>query len=244
MAKFDRRRALNGTYDEAIMANLRVACALAPGEEAYLHGEIALGNNAAQARLAEAFQRLVWDLALKVYYKLPRGRLAIEDLYQAGNLGLLEAIRTFDSKAKIYLVTWVIRLVKQAIRKEARNMAHTIRVPRDNYRAKPHKVYRLDMDNNDNEESRALLLGSIVAKDTEHSDTERVARVYEALEKLTVAYRRALNLRYGLNGRRQHSLLEASVKLKKSRLKMRRLETNALQAFATAYHSGDKVVHG
>jgi RNA polymerase primary sigma factor len=97
---------------------------LSPEEECELASRIARGDQIARRHLIEANLRLVVSVARR-YTGLG---LDLEDLIQAGNLGLLRAAASFDplrGRFSTHATWWI----KQAIRRSLDNEARTIRLP-------------------------------------------------------------------------------------------------------------------
>jgi RNA polymerase primary sigma factor len=97
---------------------------LSPEEECELASRIARGDQIARRHLIEANLRLVVSVARR-YTGLG---LDLEDLIQAGNLGLLRAAASFDplrGRFSTHATWWI----KQAIRRSLDTDARTIRLP-------------------------------------------------------------------------------------------------------------------
>jgi len=61
--------------------------------------------------------------------KLKNRFLAMEDLVQEGNLGLLLAVERFDERRKLKFSTFAVPIIKAAMRRENDNQGRTIRLP-------------------------------------------------------------------------------------------------------------------
>lgn len=68
--------------------------------------------------ISAANQRLVMKIALRYYHAGMAGDLDIMDLVQAGNIGILEAIRRFDASRNVkfctYAAWWIRALIRRA----------------------------------------------------------------------------------------------------------------------------------
>lgn len=93
-------------------------------ERERLHHEVEDGDNA-RIRLIEGNLRLVVSVARRY---VNRG-LPIEDLIQAGNLGLLRAVEKFDYRLGFRFSTYATWWVRQAVTRTVADHSRTIRVP-------------------------------------------------------------------------------------------------------------------
>ena len=89
--------------------------------------ELRAGDGTARSRLVELHLPLVWALARRY-----RGRgEPLEDLEQAGVVGLLAAIERFDPARGHDLRAYAVPTVDGEIRRHLRDRASVVRVPRD-----------------------------------------------------------------------------------------------------------------
>lgn len=98
---------------------------LSAEEERELAVAIAGGDHGARDRMIRANLRLVVAIA-----KMYTGRgLALSDLIEEGNVGLLKAVERFDPAAECRFSTYGAWWIKQSIRRALVNTSRTVRVP-------------------------------------------------------------------------------------------------------------------
>jgi RNA polymerase primary sigma factor len=98
---------------------------LTPVEEQDLGKRIAAGDKEALHRLVEANLRLVVAVAKRYRHV----GIALHDLVQEGNIGLLRAAQTFDYRTGNRFSTYAVWWIRQAVSRAFANQAYAIRVP-------------------------------------------------------------------------------------------------------------------
>lgn len=94
-------------------------------EEIELSKRIAAGDEAAQHHMVQTNLRLVVKIARRY---LGRG-LALSDLIEEGNLGLMRAVEKFDAAHGCRFSTYATWWIRQSVERAIMNQARTIRVP-------------------------------------------------------------------------------------------------------------------
>jgi RNA polymerase primary sigma factor len=98
---------------------------LSAKEEKDLARAIEAGNSEARDRMVRANLRLVVNIARSYTGK----GLALQDLIEEGNLGLLRAVEGFDPDMNTRFSTYASYWIKQSIKRALVNTAKTIRIP-------------------------------------------------------------------------------------------------------------------
>lgn len=94
-------------------------------DEIELTKKIKEGNEAAVKKLVEANLRFVISVAKQYQNK----GLALVDLIQEGNIGLIEAARKFDETRGFRFISYAVWWIRQAIIKALSDQCRTIRIP-------------------------------------------------------------------------------------------------------------------
>src|SRR5207249_3990777 len=126
MARIRRhRRDLVQSPLETYLREINETALLTAEEEKMLAHRIAAGDKAARDRMVRANLRLVVIIARGYVGK----GLALQDLIEEGNLGLLRAVEGFDPAMNTRFSTYASYWIKQSIKRALVNTAKTIRIP-------------------------------------------------------------------------------------------------------------------
>ncbi len=176
----------------------------------------------ARKRLIEHNLRLVVYIAKR----FENTGIGIEDLVSIGTVGLIKAINTFNPEKNIKLATYASRCIENEILMYIRKHS--------NERAEISIDEPLNTDWDGNE----LLLSDILCSDEDRisfeiEQLEERARVREAVFCLEAREREIIELRYGLNGKRELTQKEVADKLGISQSYISRLEKKIIARLKT-----------
>ena len=87
------------------------------------------GDARATAAILKKNERFVYQLASKLYKKFAQNCLTIEDLFQEGNLGMLEAIERFNVGMDYKFLTYSWHWIRQRITRAAIDQGYLVRLP-------------------------------------------------------------------------------------------------------------------
>lgn len=110
---------------ETYLREINETALLSAADERELAERIALGDPQARDRMVRANLRLVVNIARGYVGK----GLALQDLIEEGNLGLLRAVEGFDPNVGTRFSTYASYWIKQSIKRALINSAKTIRIP-------------------------------------------------------------------------------------------------------------------
>jgi len=110
---------------ETYLREINETALLTADEEKTLAVAIGGGDNEARDRMVRANLRLVVNIARAYTGK----GLALQDLIEEGNLGLLRAVEGFDPTMNTRFSTYASYWIKQSIKRALVNTAKTIRIP-------------------------------------------------------------------------------------------------------------------
>jgi len=110
---------------ETYLREINETALLSAADERELAERIAVGDAQARDRMVRANLRLVVNIARGYVGK----GLALQDLIEEGNLGLLRAVEGFDPTVGTRFSTYASYWIKQSIKRSLINSAKTIRIP-------------------------------------------------------------------------------------------------------------------
>ncbi|MFI3329532.1 MAG: RNA polymerase sigma factor RpoD [bacterium] len=116
---------INGNYALDQLKTIEEEGATLPQEDIDQLNALVLKMNQSKEKLIQANLKLVVSIAKKY---IGRG-LALLDLIQEGNMGLMKAVEKFDSKKGFKFSTYSTWWIRQAITRAVADQARTIRIP-------------------------------------------------------------------------------------------------------------------
>jgi RNA polymerase primary sigma factor len=109
----------------AYFSQIKRASLLSFEEELALSRRIQSGDEAARKRLIESNLRLV----VKIAKEFSNSGIALIDLIQEGNIGLIKAASRYDHTRNVRFCTYAAWWIKQSIRRAISNKGRAIRIP-------------------------------------------------------------------------------------------------------------------
>ena len=175
------------------------------------------GDRAAAHRLIEHNLRLVVFIARR----FESSSVGLEDLISIGTIGLIKAVDTFNREKNIKLATYASRCIENEILMYLRKLSsQRTEVSFD-------EPLNTDWDGNE------LLLSDVLGTEEDEvsrpmeEDADRAA-LLEAVERLGERDRDIIRLRFGLQGRREHTQKEVADRIGISQSYISRLEKRIL----------------
>lgn len=214
---------------------LRWKLRLFPGELYYLNGPKVLPPPLTKAEEEELLKRIeagdesarepliVHNLRLVVYIakKFENSGVNIEDLISIGTIGLIKSVNTFCPQKNIKLATYSSRCIENEILMFLRKVGQQ------------HSDVSLDEPLNIDWDGNELLLSDVLGSDgleindnVEEEDEKRI--LHQCLETLTGREKLIMNLRFGMDGEKEHTQKEVADLLGISQSYISRLEKRIL----------------
>ena len=191
---------------------------LTKDEEKVIMDQIRSGDEKAREPL------IVHNLRLVVYIakKFENSNVNIEDLISIGTIGLIKAVNTFSPDRNIKLATYASRCIENEILMFLRKSGQT------KYEISIEEPLSTDWDGNE------LLLCDVLGSDCDSvcSDIEQeveIAQLLEAVSKLNTREAMIMELRFGLNGNKEHTQKEVADLLGISQSYISRLEKRIIR---------------
>ncbi len=176
------------------------------------------GEEQAKTKLVEHNLRLVVYIARR----FENTGIPLEDLISIGTIGLMKAISTYRLDRKIKLATYASRCIENEI------LMHIRKTAKEKTEVSLDEPINLDGDGNE------LLLGDILG--TEEDMVSRPLEEYvdlcvlrQSLGQLPQRERELINMRFGLEGRRELTQKEAAQEMGISQSYISRLEKRIMQ---------------
>lgn len=182
-------------------------------EEAVIMQQIRSGDEKAREPL------IVHNLRLVVYIakKFENSNVNMEDLISIGTIGLIKAVNTFSPDRNIKLATYASRCIENEI------LMFLRKATQNKYEISIEEPLSTDWDGNE------LLLSDILGSqsDTVSADIEQeveINQLLEAVNRLNTREAMIMELRFGLNGNKEHTQKEVADLLGISQSYISRLE--------------------
>ena len=186
---------------------------LTKSEEAIILQQIKDGDEKAREPL------IVHNLRLVVYIakKFENSNVNIEDLISIGTIGLIKAVNTFSPERNIKLATYASRCIENEI------LMFLRKTTQNRYEISIEEPLSTDWDGNE------LLLSDILGSDSDtvSADIEQeveITQLMEAVRRLNTREAMIMELRFGLNGSKEHTQKEVADLLGISQSYISRLE--------------------
>lgn len=205
-----------------IRGNDRLPPPLSREKEAELTERIRKGDESAREPL------IVHNLRLVVYIagKFESPSASAEDLISIGTIGLIKAVNTFSPEKNIKLATYASRCIENEILMFLRKASHL------------RNEVSIDEPLNTDYDGNELLLCDILGSDPEEvnirleSELEK-RQVLSAVSSLKSRECEIMELRFGLNGKKEHTQKQVADKLGISQSYISRLEKKIIGSLKT-----------
>ena len=191
---------------------------LTKAEEELIMDQIRAGDEKAREPL------IVHNLRLVVYIakKFENANVNIEDLISIGTIGLIKAVNTFSPDRNIKLATYASRCIENEILMFLRKTGQT------KYEVSIEEPLSTDWDGNE------LLLSDVLGSDSDSVSANieqevEVAQLLEAVAKLNTREAMIMELRFGLNGNKEHTQKQVADLLGISQSYISRLEKKIIR---------------
>jgi len=223
--------AVIASYLKRVQANPK----LSREEEITLVHRARRGEPGTGDRLLRAHVAFVIRVAMEY-----RGRgVSFEDLVHEGCVGLLKAIRRFDSENGARFMTYAAFWVRKAILEAIADGGRLVRVPRyQKVHGRP-VMRELRLDEPISADDPRTLLDTLEDERGEGPDTALLAqddarRLRHHLRRLPLREQAVLASRYGLDGEPAMTLMEVGSLLSLSRERVRQIESSAMNRLRKA----------
>ena len=167
---------------------------------------------------------IVHNLRLVVYIakKFESTGIGLEDLVSIGTIGLIKAVNTFSVHKNIKLATYASRCIENEILMYLRKT--------NQYKNEVSIDEPLNIDWDGNELLLSDVLGTDVDCVNSHLDNEVEKKLlYEAIDKLTPREKQIMEMRFGLNGKKEKTQKEVADMLGISQSYISRLEKKIMK---------------
>ena len=186
---------------------------LSKDEEQAVIDDFQKGSTKARDKLVEHNLRLVVYIAKK----FENSGVNIEDLISIGTIGLIKAVNTFKADKNIKFATYASRCIENEI------LMYLRKINQQRLDISLDEPLNVDWDGNE------LLLSDVLGSDgleindnVEHEDEKRI--LHTCMEDLSERERLIMNMRFGMNGKKEHTQKEVADILGISQSYISRLE--------------------